>query len=435
MTKIAIVSHGCAKNLIDSELMFGLLVKNGFEVSLDDVNSDIVIVNTCSFICDAERESVKSILELVDSGKKVIVTGCLSQKHAGELKDSIPELSAVVGTTDFLKLPEIINKIIKDEEYIEEVNQTPDYIYPENIERQQITMGASSYLKIAEGCNYNCGYCIIPHLRGKYHSRSIENIVQEAKELANKGVTELILIAQDTSYYGMDLYKEPKLAELLEELNKIDGICWIRIMYTHPAMINDKLLETIAKLDKVVKYIDIPLQHSHPEMLKRMNRPSFDYRELISKIRTKIPNVAIRTAFITGYPAETEEEFEHLYHFIEDMKFDKLGVFQYSREKGTPSYTIKPQITAKVKKERQKKLMTLQQQISFEKNKAKIGQILPCIIEGFSDNGEVVARTQYDAPEVDGVVHIQTTEAVVPGDIENVKIIDADAYDLIGEIV
>lgn len=435
MTKIAIVSHGCAKNLIDSELMFGLLMENGFEVSLDDVNSDIVIVNTCSFICDAERESVKSILELVDSGKKVIVTGCLSQKHAGELKEAIPELAAVVGTTDFLKLPEIINKITKEGKYIEEVNQTPDYIYPENIERQQITMGASSYLKIAEGCNYNCGYCIIPHLRGKYHSRSIENIVKEAKELASKGVTELILIAQDTSYYGMDLYKKPKLAELLEELNKIDGICWIRIMYTHPAMINDKLLETIAKLDKVVKYIDIPLQHSHPEMLKRMNRPAFDYRELISKIRAKVPDVAIRTAFITGYPAETEEEFEHLYRFIKDMEFDRLGVFQYSREKGTPSYTIKPQITAKVKKERQKKLMTLQQQISYKKNRAKIGQVLPCIIEGFSDNGEVVARTQYDAPEVDGVVHIQTQEPVVPGDIENVKIINADAYDLVGEIV
>ena len=434
MTKVAIISHGCAKNLIDSELIFGLLAENGYEVSLDDNSADIVIINTCSFICDAERESVKSILEQIEYGKNVIVTGCLSQKHAGELKTAIPEIKAVVGTTDFTKLPDIIAKIVKGEEYIEDVNANPDYIYPENIKRQQITMGASSYLKIAEGCNYNCGYCIIPHLRGKYHSRNIQNIIAEAKELVSKGVTEIILIAQDTSYYGVDIYNKPSLACLLEELNKIEGLIWIRIMYTHPAMINDELLETIARLDKVVKYIDIPLQHSHPDMLKRMNRPVMDYRELIKRMRDKIPGVAIRTAFIAGYPGETEEEFEHLYNFIKDVKFDRLGVFRYSREKGTPSYSMKPRISAKTARERQKKLMQLQQEISLERNKNLIGKTLPCIIEGFSDNGYVIARTQYDAPEVDGVVNIKTEEAVVPGDIENVKITDADFYDLVGEI-
>ena len=435
MTKIGIISHGCAKNLIDSELIFGLLAGKGYEVSLDDSSADIVIINTCSFICDAERESIKSILEQTEYGKKVIVTGCLSQKHAGGLKEAIPEIKGAVGTTDFTKLPEIIEAVIAGKDYIECINAEPDYIYPENIARQQITMGASSYIKIAEGCNYNCGYCVIPRLRGKYHSRSIENIVSEAKELVKKGVSEIILIAQDTSYYGIDLYQKPSLTVLLEELNKIENLSWIRIMYTHPAMINDELLNAVAALDKVVKYIDIPLQHSHPDMLKRMNRPVMDYRKLVKHMREKIPNLAVRTAFITGYPGETEEEFEHLYNFIKDVKFDRLGVFMYSREKDTPSYSMKPQINAKTKRERQNKLMQLQQEISLQRNNKFIGKVLPCIIEGFSDNGCVVARTQYDAPEVDGVVNIKTKEAVVPGDIENIKITGADIYDLSGIIV
>ena len=241
MKKIALVSHGCAKNLIDSELMFGLLKKEGFEISLDDVNADIVIVNTCSFICDAERESVQTILEMIEAGKKVIVTGCLAQKHSDELKSAIPELSAVVGTTDFTELCSVIKSVINGEDFVSKVNKNPDYIYPEEIERAQITMGASSYLKIAEGCNYRCGYCIIPFLRGAFHSRPMENIIAEAKQLVERGVSEIILIAQDTSYYGIDLYKKPMLATLLKELNQIQNLNWIRIMYTHPAMINDEL--------------------------------------------------------------------------------------------------------------------------------------------------------------------------------------------------
>ncbi|MCM1264694.1 MAG: 30S ribosomal protein S12 methylthiotransferase RimO [Candidatus Gastranaerophilales bacterium] len=434
MKKIALISHGCAKNLVDSELMLGLLTKNGYEITLDENESDIVIVNTCSFIHDAERESVDSILEMTNEGKKVIITGCLAQKHGEELKKAIPEISALVGATDFPKLIDIIKSLESGEEYISEVNTNPKYIYPEEIERQQITMGSSSYIKIADGCNYRCGYCIIPYLRGDYHSRKMEDIINEAKSLVNKGVTEIILIAQDTTGYGVDLYKKPMLAELLRELNKIENLGWIRIMYAYPTQMTDELLSAIAECDKVVKYVDIPLQHSHPGMLKRMNRPSFDYVPMIENIRKLVPNVAIRTAFIVGYPGETEEEFEHLYNFVKEMKFNKMGVFEYSREKGTPSYNMKPQISKKVMHERYKKLMELQQGISKSVNESFIGKTLPCIIENFTDDGYVVARTQNDAPEVDGVVYIKTDKQLVPGDIEDIKIIDCDEYDLIGTI-
>ena len=434
MKKIALISHGCAKNLVDSELMLGTLAQNGYEITLNEDESDIVIINTCSFIHDAEKESVDSILEMINEGKKVIIAGCLAQKHGDELKKAIPEISGMIGATDFGKIVDVIKSIENGEEYVQEVNETPEYNYPETIKRQQITVGSSSYIKISDGCNYRCGYCIIPYLRGDYRSRKMENIIDEAKSLVEKGVTEIILIAQDTTGYGIDIYKKPMLPELLRELNKIEGLGWIRIMYAYPTQMKDDLLDAIAECDKVVKYIDIPLQHSHPDMLKRMNRPAFDYREMIENIRKRIPNVAIRTAFIVGYPGETEEEFEHLYKFIKDMKFNKLGVFEYSREKGTPSYNMKPQISKKVMKERRNKLMELQQGISKSINESFIGKTMPCIIESFTDEGYVVARTQNDAPEVDGVVYIKTDEPLVPGDIENVKIVDCDEYDLIGEV-
>ena len=432
MKKIALVSHGCPKNLVDSELILGMLAQNGYGITLNEDESDIVIVNTCSFICDAERESIRSILELVDKGKKVIVTGCLAQKHPEELKKEIPELAGIIGTADFGGIVDVIKNI--DKKFVSEVSKKPDYIYPENIERQQITMGASSYLKIAEGCSYRCGYCIIPYLRGDYHSRTIENVVEEAKKLVKKGVTEIILIAQDTTSYGIDIYKKPSLPKLLEELNKIEGLGWIRFMYAYPTHLDDELLDAIANLDKVVKYVDIPLQHSHPEVLKLMNRPAFDYRPMIENIRKRIPDVSIRTAFIVGYPGETEEHFEHLCNFVRDMKFDRMGVFKYSREKGTPSYKLPNRVPAKIANQRYKKLMEIQQEISAERNKKFIGKTIPCIIECFADDGEIIARTQYDAPEIDGIVNIQTDKMVVPGDIEMVKITDASEYDLIGEI-
>lgn len=433
--KISLINHGCAKNLVDAELMLGMLAKKGYTITLDETDADIVIVNTCSFIHDAEKESVQSILQMIDEGKKVIVTGCLSQKHDKDLKDAIPELAGMIGTSNLKDVVKIVEDIAKGKEYESIIDKDPKYIYPEDIERQQITVGASSYLKIGEGCNYQCGYCIIPKLRGKYISRPIENIVKEANELVNKGVTEIILIAQDTSSYGIDLYGKQALPELLEELNKIENLSWIRIMYAYPTQMTDELIDAIAKLDKVVKYVDIPLQHSHPRVLESMRRPVMDYRKLVAKIRERIPNVSVRTSLIVGYPGETEEEFEDLYQFVKDVKFDRMGAFEYSREKGTYSDKLKGHLSEKVKRERRDRLMKLQQQISLENNEKYIDSTIKCIVEGYTDDGIVILRSEHDAPEIDGVVYAKSNEPVVPGDIEEVKITRADEYDLFGEIV
>jgi ribosomal protein S12 methylthiotransferase rimO len=433
--KISLINHGCAKNLVDAELMLGMLAKKGYTITLDETDADIVIVNTCSFIHDAEKESVQSILQMIDEGKKVIVTGCLSQKHDKDLKDAIPELAGMIGTSNLKDVVKIVDDIAKGKEYESIIDKDPKYIYPEDIERQQITVGASSYLKIGEGCNYQCGYCIIPKLRGKYISRPIENIVKEANELVNKGVTEIILIAQDTSSYGIDLYGKQALPELLKELNKIENLSWIRIMYAYPTQMTDELIDAIAKLDKVVKYVDIPLQHSHPRVLESMRRPVMDYRKLVAKIRERIPNVSVRTSLIVGYPGETEEEFEDLYQFVKDVKFDRMGAFEYSREKGTYSDKLKGHLSEKVKRERRDRLMKLQQQISLENNEKYIGSTIKCIVEGYTDDGIVILRSEHDAPEIDGVVYAKSNEPVVPGDIEEVKITRADEYDLFGEIV
>lgn len=435
--KIALINHGCAKNLVDSELMLGLLTAKGYEVTLDENEAQIVIINTCSFIHDAEKESVQSILQMVEKGKKVIVTGCLPQKYNEELKDAIPEICAMVGTSNIREIVGIVDKVADEanEEYISCVSEKPEYVYPENVERQQITMGASSYVKIADGCNYHCGYCIIPNLRGIYHSRPIENIVEEVKSLVAKGVAEIVLIAQDTTSYGLDLYKKQMLPELLKELNKIENLSWIRIMYAYPSQMTDELIDTIAKCDKVVKYIDLPLQHSDKIILENMRRPAFDYEELINKIRERIPGVAIRTAFIVGYPGETDEQFEHLYEFVKKMRFDKMGVFEYSREKNTASYEMSDQVPAKIKHERYKKLMALQQEISYEINQSYIGKTIPCIVESFTDERVVILRSEHDAPEIDGLVYVKSDRSVVPGDIENVKIEKADEYDLFGKFV
>ncbi len=430
MRQIALINHGCAKNLVDSELMLGKLIQNGYKITLDETKADIVIINTCSFINDAEKESVKSIFDMINAGKKIVITGCLPQKYKKELQELIPEALAFLGTSDIDKIVDVIKKITKDKKTRYEVNENPEYNYPEDVKRQQITMGASSYIKIAEGCNFNCGYCIIPQLRGPYKSRKIENIVKEAKELAQKGVNEIVLIAQDTTSYGKDIYGKPSLKELLIELNRIEELSWIRIMYTYPSFITDELLETINKLDKVVKYIDIPLQHVSQNMLEAMNRPVIDNRKLIKKIRKLIPSVAIRTTFIVGYPGETEEDFQELYNFIKEMKIDKLGVFEFSREKNTKAYKLRPQIPAKIKKQRKKQLMELQQKVSKEINHKLIGKKIDCIIEAINSDGMVVGRTYKDAPEVDGLVFIDTKTPVTPGDIITVKITGAVEYDL-----
>ncbi len=435
--KIALINHGCAKNLVDSELMLGLLAQKGHQVTLNEEEAQIVIVNTCSFIHDAEKESVQSILQMVNDGKKVIVTGCLPQKHNEELKKAIPEISAMVGTSNIKEIVHVVDTVADEtqEQYISCVSEKPEYVYPENVERQQITMGASSYVKIADGCNYHCGYCIIPNLRGIYRSRKIENIIEEVKTLVAKGVTEIILVAQDTTSYGIDLYKRQMLPTLLRELEKIENLMWVRIMYAYPSQMTDELIDAIAECKKVVKYIDLPLQHSHKAVLENMRRPTFDYEELINKIRAKIPDVTIRTAFIVGYPGETDEQFEHLYNFVKKMRFDKMGVFEYSREKNTASFAMSDQVPAKIKHERYKKLMALQQEISYEVNKSYVGKTLPCIVESYTDDGIVILRSQHDAPEIDGLVYVESDRHVVPGDIEEVLIEKSDEYDLFGKFV
>ena len=298
----------------------------------------------------------------------------------------------------------------------------------------QITVGSSSYIKIAEGCNYSCGYCVIPKVRGPYISRPMESIIKEAETLANKGVSEVILIAQDTSGYGIDLYKKPMLSKLLEELNKIENLNWIRVLYTYPTNFNDELIDAIARLDKVVKYVDIPLQHSHPDVLSAMRRPPLNGIEFIKKLRKKINGVCIRTTLITGYPTETDEQFEHLYNFVKEAKFDRLGVFEFSKEKGTYAYSLKPQIPARVKKTRKNKILKLQKNISNSINKALLGATIPCIVEQIRDDGLVVLRSYKDAPDVDGLVYAKTDKILVPGDIWDVKVTDFSDYDLFGEI-
>ena len=431
---IGLVNLGCAKNLVDAETMLGILSNSGYEINLDENNADIVLVNTCSFIKEAEKESVKAIVNIAESGKRLIITGCLAQKYKNELLEAVPEALAIVGTGDIDKIASIVDKLANNNDSIYQVSDNPDYLYNGDIDRFQITVGSSSYIKIAEGCDYSCAFCIIPSLRGKYRSRSMESIITEATKLGQKGVTEIVLIAQDTSSYGKDLYGRASLCLLLEKLNEIEEISWIRVMYTYPSMVNDELIDAIANLEKVVKYIDIPLQHSHPEILAMMNRPNFDYSIFLNKLRDKIPEIAIRTAFITGFPGESEEHFEHLYKFIEKNKFDRLGIFEYSKEKNTKSYNLKPHISAKIKKARRKELMQLQQSISKKINEGFIGKSLPVIVETIS-KGKITGRSYRDAPEIDGLVYIDSKTSLLPGDIISVKIDRASEYDLYGEVV
>jgi len=435
MTTVGVINHGCPKNLVDTEVMLGFLDEAGYKTTLDIEKSDIVLVNTCAFIADAQQESIATIVELIDNEKPVIVAGCLPQKFKKELMKELPEIFAFLGPADLAKVADVVKDFEEKQiKTIYHVTEEPSIIYPENVNRVQITVGSSSYIKIAEGCNYKCAYCVIPQLRGRYHSRSIDNIYKEAVELAKKGVSEVILIAQDTSYYGFDKFGAPVLASLLEKLNTIEELDWIRVMYTYPSMINDELISAIKNCNKVVKYLDIPLQHSHPDVLKRMNRPAMDYRELITKLRKEIPEIALRTSLIVGFPGETQEEFEDLYEFVKEARFDRLGVFEFSREEGAPAYSMKPQISAKVKKERKKKIMELQSRISKEINESFIGKKIPVLIESIVSNGEIVARSYRDAPEIDGLVYIETDKIVSPGDVEMATVIAATEYDLVARI-
>lgn len=432
MKKVAVVHHGCAKNLIDTELISGKLAECGYEVTLDayDTDCDYIIVNTCSFIFDAEEESVKSIFDLIDTGKKVIIAGCLVQKYKKRLKKLIPEAYGFIGTSDIDKIVDLLNT---DKEFYF-VSDNPFCKYPETVQRAQITAGAGSYLKIAEGCNYQCGYCIIPKLRGKYTSRPVELIVKEAKMLADKGVNEIILIAQDTSAYGIDIYNKPSLDKLLYELDKIKNIGWIRVLYTYPANFTKNLIKAFKEIDRVVKYVDVPLQHSDPEILKAMRRPVIDGLKFTGKLRDEIDNVAIRTTLITGYPTEEERHFQNLYKFVEDAKFDRLGVFEFSKEKGTYAYNLKPQVPKRIKQKRKDEILKLQKEISNELNSKMIGKKISSIVETIQSDGLAIARTYKDAPDVDGLIFIKSNSPLVPGDIYDVEVTSFSDYDLYGKI-
>lgn len=432
MTKVLIVSLGCSKNLVDSEIMTGELIKNGFEITGDAESADVIVVNTCAFIDEAKSEAIDTILEMNtyrDRGqlKKLIVTGCMAERYKDEILRELPEVDAIVGVSRF----DEIASVIKDEGNTFLGNENA--AYPEQAKREISTPFYTAYLKIAEGCDNNCTYCAIPKIRGKFRSRKIEDIVSEAKKLAEDGVLELNVIAQDTAYYGTDLYGEPRLAQLLEKLCKIDGIEWIRVLYMYPERIDEKLLKVFVENKKLARYFDIPIQHINDEILKKMGRRTCrkEILEKIELIRKVLPDAVLRTSLIAGFPGETERQHEELCEFIKEVKFDRLGVFAYSREEGTPAYRLPNQIDEETKILRRDRLMEIQNGISKELCKRFIGKILPVLAEEMID-GVMCGRSIYDAPEVDGNVYFEGGEENMLGEIRNVLIKDADDYDLTG---
>lgn len=436
---IALINLGCSKNLVDSEVVLGLLDAAGYNVGIDEENADIVIVNTCSFISDAEEESVKAIMDQVENqkDKKLIVIGCLAQKHGQVLLDEIPELSAVVGTSDIKNIVNIVENLIDNplKQYCE-LSSPLNFLQDDNTRRFYITIGSSSYIKIAEGCDWRCTYCLIPDLKGSYRSRTIQSIVNEARSLVENGTSEIILIAQDTTSYGVDLYNKPSLPELLREIEKIEDLQWVRLLYTYPGYINDELIDLIASSKKIVKYLDIPLQHIHPHILKLMKRPEVDIESLLGKVRDKIAGIAIRTCFIVGFPGETEEHFDYLCSFVKSQKFDRVGVFEYSKEENTPAYKLPDHLNDEIKTDRRNRLMEIQHMISLQNHERLIGKTIDVLLEIIDESGQGEGRSYLDAPEIDGLVYIDSAASsdYLPGDILPVKITKVTAYDLYGVI-
>jgi ribosomal protein S12 methylthiotransferase len=428
------VSHlGCEKNRIDTEHMLGLLVQAGYQVDSNEELADYVIVNTCSFIQAAREESVRTLVELAEADKKIVVTGCMAQHFQQQLLEAIPEAVAVVGTGDYHKIVDVIQRAEAGER-VQEISANPVYIADETTPRYRTTTEGVAYLRVAEGCDYRCAFCIIPHLRGNQRSRSIESIVAEAEQLAAEGVQELILISQITTNYGLDLYGEPKLAELLRALGKVE-IPWIRMHYAYPTGLTPKVIAAIQETPNVLPYLDLPLQHSHPDVLKAMNRPWQGQvnDDIINRIKAAIPNAILRTTFIVGFPGETEAHFEHLSAFVQRHEFDHVGVFTFSPEEGTPAHTLPNQLPQEVMDARRDALMTLQQPISLKQNRAEIGNVVDVLIEqGNPDSGELVGRSARFAPEVDGLVYVQGDARL--GSIIPVEILDADVYDLYGRV-
>ena len=438
---ILFISLGCDKNLVDSEVMLGLLDKKGYQIVDSEEDADIIVVNTCCFIHDAKEESIQTILEMAEYKKEgklkaLIVTGCLAQRYQQEIIDEIPEVDAVLGTTSYDHIVEAVEEALAGNGHVvlEDVDALPDVK-----EKRLVTTGGHyAYMKIAEGCDKHCTYCIIPKLRGNYRSVPMEKLLAEAKDLADQGVKELILVAQDTTVYGKDLYGEKSLHKLLRELCKISGIQWIRILYCYPEEIYDELIQTIKEENKVCHYLDLPIQHASDAVLKRMGRRTSKAQlvEIIEKLRKEIPDISLRTTLITGFPGETQEQHEELKDFVDEMEFDRLGVFTYSPEEDTPAATMTEQIPEEVKEDRQAELMELQQEIAFDLAEDMVGREVLVMIEGkVADENAYVGRTYKDAPNVDGLIFINTDEELMSGDFARVRVTGALEYDLIGELI
>ena len=438
--KILFVSLGCDKNLVDSEMMLGMLTEKGYQFTDDENEADIVVVNTCCFIGDAKEESINTLLqmgELKDTGsvKVLIAAGCLAQRYKEEIQQEIPQVDAIIGTTAIDEIVETIDEILQKDakNHYRSIDAAP----VTGKKRVVTTGGHFAYLKIAEGCDKHCTYCIIPKVRGKFRSVPMESLIAEAKELAESGVKELILVAQETTLYGMDLYGEKRLPALLHELAQIPGIYWIRLLYCYPEEITDELIEAIATEPKVCHYLDIPIQHGADKVLKRMGRRTNqeELRTMVTKLRERIPDICLRTTLISGFPGETQEDFEELYRFVNDCEFDRLGVFTYSQEEDTPAATMEDQIPEDVKAFRRDELMELQQAIAFEKAEELVGSVFTVMIEGkVADEDTYVARTYRDAPNVDGYLFLNTTASLMTGDFAKVLVTDSNEYDLIGEL-
>ncbi len=436
--KIGLVSLGCPKNLVDSELMLGILNSNGYEIVNRADEANIIIVNTCGFIESAKQESINTILEMAalkaDRCELLIVTGCMAQRYRQMILDEIPEVDAVLGTGSYADIADAI-KVAYEGNRISRYAEMTDISYLDG-ERIISTGKGYAYIKIAEGCDNCCTYCIIPSLRGPFRSRKIEAIIKEARKLAVSGVKELILTAQDTTRYGIDKYGKKMLVELIRELSTIQGIEWIRLLYCYPEEIDEPLINEISSNDKVCKYLDIPIQHASDAVLKRMGRRgrSADISSLLDQLRMKIPGVVIRTTMIVGFPGESEEDFERLEHFISKYRFDRLGTFMYSKEEGTPAYKMKEQIPSRVKKSRYNRLMKIQRRISSELNNEKLGRVYKVLVEGIAQDGIFYYGRSYgEAPGIDGLIYFTSREPLELNQFVNVKILDAGEYDVTGE--
>lgn len=440
MNKIFISTLGCAKNLVDSEMMLGTLINNDYTQTGQIMDADIAIVNTCGFIEAAKEESINEILELGQYKKRgqlkyLIVTGCLAQRYSDELLSEIPEIDIVLGTTSFDMILEKINEL-KSGIKTSLITDIDKHI-AEEIPRSLLTDTYSAYIKIAEGCDNLCTYCIIPKLRGKYRSRNQEDILKEARQLAKNGVKELIVIAQDTTKYGLDIYGKKAISDLMRELNKIENLKWIRILYSYPEDVDTEFVKAVKECEKVLPYFDIPIQHANDQILKLMNRKTdkMQIKGNIDRIRKEIPEASIRTSIIVGFPSETQEQFDELCEFVKEVKFDRLGVFAYSREEDTPAALLENQIDEEIKQERKNRLMEIQQGISHEKNKTFVGKSMEVLIEEKIEDGLYEGRSYRDMTEIDGLVFVKSEKKLKKGQFVNLKITDALEYDLTGEII